>query len=183
MSIPTQLPFENRFPPEQLEAFQLIAGIVEREARHLQQTQQRLITEKLDAAWVAGLETNLELAERVEAFSSRFRRLQDTLGDKLLPRMAALVGIRPAVPVELLAQAERLEWITSADTWMDWRKLRNRLVHEYITDPAEFASALNHAIRASTELIEAEQQIRRSAQRLGLLNLDPRSRTSRLESR
>lgn len=160
-----------QYPPEQLEAFRLTVGIVMKEVRHLAQTRQRLLTERIDAAWVATLEDNLELAERVDAFSSRFGRLQDTLGDKLLPRMATLVGLRPAAPVELFAQAERLEWINSADQWMAWRKLRNRLVHEYITDPSEFASALIHALHASQELIETEQQIHRHAQRLGLLDV------------
>jgi len=158
-----------QYPPEQLEAYQLTADIVAKEARYLEQTRRRLLKEQIDAAWVKALEDNLDLAERVEAFSSRFGRLQDTLGDKLLPRMALLVGMRPAAPVELLAQAERLEWINSADLWMDWRKLRNRLVHEYITDPEEFASALNYALQSSLELIEVVQQIRRRAQHLGLL--------------
>lgn len=157
------------YAPDQLEAFRLTSEIVAKEARHLEQTRQRLLTEKINAAWVTALEDNLELAERVEAFSSRFGRLQDTLGDKLLPRMASLVGLRPAAPVELLAHAERLEWIKSADLWMEWRKLRNRLVHEYITDPEEFSSALNHAMQASHELIETELQVRRNASRLGLL--------------
>lgn len=158
-----------RYPPAQLEAFRQTAEIVAKEARHLEQTRQRLLAEEIDATWVKALDQNEDLAERVEAFSSRFGRLQDTIGDKLLPRMAQLTGMRPSAPIELLTQAERLEWINSADLWMEWRKLRNRLVHEYINDPIEFASALEHALQASKELIETEQNIRRYAQKLDLL--------------
>ena len=49
--------------------------------------------------------------ERLDAFVSRFGRLQDNL-DK----------------------AERLGWIESAQTWLEIRKLRNQMVHEYIED-------------------------------------------------
>ena len=38
-----------------------------------------------------------------------------------------------------------------------------------INDPIEFASALQHALQASKELIETEQNIRRYAQKLHLL--------------
>lgn len=159
------------YPPEQLEAFQLTADIVAKEARHLEQTRRRLLAEQIDATWVKALDHNPDLAERVEAFSSRFGRLQDTIGDKFLPRMALLTGMRPAAPIELLSQAERLEWINSADHWMEWRKLRNRLVHEYMSDPEEFANALKHALQASHELLATEQLIRQSAQGLGLLTM------------
>lgn len=157
------------YPHDQLEAFRATARIVAKEAIHLDQTRGRLLNERIDAAWVNALERNPDLAERVEAFSSRFGRLQDTLGDKLLPRMALLAGFRPAAPVELLAQAEKLEWIGSADLWMEWRKLRNRLVHESVPDPMEFADAMNIALAASRDLIEAERRIRDHAEHLGLL--------------
>ena len=54
------------YPPEQLEAFRLTAEIVAKEARHLEQTRQRLLAEKIDLAWVKALEQNEDLAERVE---------------------------------------------------------------------------------------------------------------------
>jgi len=38
------------------------------------------------------LEADVELAERVDALVSRFGRLQDTVGDKLLPRYLDAVG-------------------------------------------------------------------------------------------
>lgn len=157
------------YPTDQLEAFRAIARIVAKEVKHMDQTRSRLLHEHIDTAWVNALESNLDLAERVEAFSSRFGRLQDTLGDKLLPRMAQLTGLRPAAPIELLAQAEKLGWIASADQWMEWRKLRNQLVHEYVSDPAEFADALNICLTASLDLIDAESTIRNHARKLGLL--------------
>jgi hypothetical protein len=142
---------------------------VAKEARHLASTRRRLFVTEIDDAWVKALQEDEILAERVEAFASRFGRLQDTLGEKLLPRMAALAGRRPAALVELLVAAEKLGWIESADRWLEWRKLRNRLVPEYMNDPAQFAQALNEADCASSELLEAEKHIRAHAVRLGML--------------
>jgi GDPmannose 4,6-dehydratase len=67
------------YPPEQLEAFHALARIVAKEVKHLDQTRGRLVHEHIDTAWVNTLESNLDLAERVEAFSSRFGRLQDLI--------------------------------------------------------------------------------------------------------
>ena len=47
------------------------------------------------------------LAEKVEAFVSRFGRLQDHLGEKLIPRFAALVGESPKSMLDVLAYAEK----------------------------------------------------------------------------
>ena len=40
----------------------------------------------LGADWVRGLASAPELAEQLEAFVSRFGRMQDTIADKLIPR-------------------------------------------------------------------------------------------------
>ena len=46
----------------------------------------RLYSQQIDVAWVLGLESAPELAEMLEAFTSRFGRMQDTIAGKLLPR-------------------------------------------------------------------------------------------------
>jgi hypothetical protein len=56
---------------------------------------------------VKQMDSDEDLAERVEAFVSRFGRLQDTLGDKLLPNLLVFVGERPATVIDNLDRAER----------------------------------------------------------------------------
>ena len=56
----------------------------------------------------------------------------------LLDWLAEPVG--PAI--DNLNKAERLGWIESVDTWIEVRRLRNRMIHEYVRDPAELASTL-----------------------------------------
>ncbi|CCE24373.1 hypothetical protein [Methylomicrobium alcaliphilum] len=41
-----------------------------------------------------------------------------------------------------LGRAERLGWLPSVADWSEARGLRNRMVHEYMTDPEEFRLAL-----------------------------------------
>ena len=82
------------------------------------------------------------LAERVEAFVGRFGRLQDTVGDKLLPILLAALGEKPSAAIDNLDRAERLELLKSADEWMTMRNLRNQMVHEYVEDPIVLSNAL-----------------------------------------
>ncbi len=55
--------------------------ITEKEARHLKLTATRLNALKPDLKWVKSLEDRVEQGEMLDAFVSRFSRLQDTLGD------------------------------------------------------------------------------------------------------
>lgn len=59
--------------------------IVAREGKHLSYSWNSLFSQKIDAEWVRNLEHAPEIAERLEAFVSRFGRMQDTMADKLFP--------------------------------------------------------------------------------------------------
>lgn len=120
-----------------------LSRIVARELKHLRATDGRLFAEPFSETRARLLEQDELLAERVEAFVSRFGRLQDTLCDKLLPAWLAAHGERVASFVDNLDRAEKLGLIASAQDWIDMRKLRNQMVQEYIEDPAVLASALS----------------------------------------
>lgn len=109
---------------------------------HLLTTDRRLFAEPFTVQRVRRLAEDIDLAERVEAFVSRFGRLQDTLGDKLLPAFLAAHGEKTATFMDNLDRAERLGLIADAQAWIDTRRLRNQMVHEYVEDPAVLASAL-----------------------------------------
>lgn len=115
------------------------------EGRHLLQTTERLFVQTLDAEWYASLETDPDLAERVDAFSARFGRLQDTIGDRLVPELLRQLLEKPGSALDNLHRLEKLGLLESAEAWIEARNLRNRLVHEYIRDPAEFLGALDRA--------------------------------------
>jgi hypothetical protein len=116
--------------------------VVRRELSHLLVTDSRVFGEPFTPARAGDLPGSVDESERVEAFVSRFGRLQDTLGDKLLPLYLTALGERTGAAIDNLDRAEKLRLLPSSDDWLAMRKLRNRMVHEYIEDPALLADAL-----------------------------------------
>lgn len=129
-------------PAALLQRLQFLVRVVRKERQHLVLTDQRLFAVPFTLAQAADLENNPDLAERVEAFVGRFGRLQDTLGDKLLPVLLAAMGERASSAIDNLDRAERLGMLKSADDWMAIRNLRNQMIHEYIEDATLLISAL-----------------------------------------
>ena len=109
---------------------QKLSGHIGREVELVQETAAHLFA--LTREQIAeGITQGGVISERVEAFVSRFGRLQDNIGDKLMPALLAYLQ-EPIRPVgEMLAYAEKLEWLDSMDDWLRTRKLRNQLIHDY----------------------------------------------------
>jgi hypothetical protein len=157
------------YVPQHLDRFSYALRLVFKEAMHLQETQKRLFKAgPIDVDWVKNLTADDPAQDTLEAFASRFGRLQDSLADKLLPRLALLEGEKPGSAIDNLNRAERLGLISSTNGWLAMRALRNKLVQEYVEDPNEFASALNQAESFVQELVDTCRRIRsRAEQRLG----------------
>lgn len=144
---------------------QFLSRVVQKEVRHLQDTNTRLFSDLQLPDGMARIETEPELAERLDAFVSRFGRLQDTLADKFLPALLEAMAEPRGAALENLDRAEKLGWIDSTDLWLEMRKLRNQMVHEYIEDLVILSSALRagHAfvptlIDTAARLIDKAQQ-------------------------
>lgn len=125
-----------------------LAEIVLAEAGHLQVTDKRLFASAMTPERADSLRADIDLAERTDAFVARFGRLQDTLADKLLPVLLDWLAEPVAAAIDNLNRAERLGWIQSVETWTEVRRLRNRMIHAYVRDPAELAAALTAAHEA-----------------------------------
>ena len=113
--------------------------IVAKESAHLEWSRQRLFSQPITPAWVDGLDTQPEPAERLEVFVSRYDRLQDTIADKLLPRWLRALAERPRSQIEVLNRAEQLGVLEDASQWLEARQLRNSLIHEYMENSTAFA--------------------------------------------
>lgn len=137
--------------------------IVAKEGRHLSYSWNSLSSQTIDVEWVDSLEQNPGCAEQLEAFVSRFGRMQDTMADKLFPRWLAALAEIPGSQIETLNRAERLGVLTSTERWLEARNLRNRLVHEYMTAPEKFIEDLVLAKEYSLMLIEAFNRLRLDA--------------------
>jgi hypothetical protein len=141
--------------------------VVTKQARHLETTNKRLFDTPFTAERAAALDADPELAERVDAFVARFGRLQDTLGDKLLPTLLAELGERPAPFIDRLDRAERLGLILSSAQWMDIRQLRNQMIQEYVEDPRVLADALETAHESVAALVAASDAMVAEIERRG----------------
>ncbi len=145
---------------------QFLSRVVRKECLHLAGTDRRLFENPFTIERAKQLESAPELAERVEAFVGRFGRLQDTLGDKLLPLILLALGEMPSAMIDNLDKAERLNLIVSSDDWLAMRKLRNQMVHEYVEEEI-LANALQVGHGFVTPLLAAADRLLGEIKRRG----------------
>ena len=145
-------------PPERARLNQL-ADTAGRELEHLQITTGRLFAVPFTADELEERCRDVDFAERMDAFVARFGRLQDLLGDKLLPAWLRAMQEPPSTVMEMLDRAEKLGLLRSADEWVALRKLRNRMVHEYLWRYADLHGALMAARDGVEALSYAAQRL------------------------
>jgi hypothetical protein len=147
-------------PPD--ERLRFLVETVLAKSAHLQRTDARLFAQPMTAQRAETLQSDLDLAERVDAFVARFGRLQDTLGDKLLPRLLEWLAEPIGPAIDNIARAERLGLIRSGEAWIEARQLRNFMIHEYVRDVSRLASALSQGHAAVPLLAEAASAMSRA---------------------
>ena len=153
-------------PASQQERLAFLARVTEKECVHLLQTDTRLFVNLFTVEEAQRIELDPILAERLDAFVSRFGRLQDTVGDKLLPALLVSMAEKPGAAIDNLDRAEKLGLIESAEAWMEMRRLRNQMVHEYIEDLAVLASALRTGHAFVPSLVKSARLCIEQAHRL-----------------
>ena len=146
---------------------QFLSRVVQRECNHLNKTTERLFIVPFSLERAKTINNNDDLSECVEAFVSRFARLQDTLGDKLIPQLLKALGERSLTVMDNLDTAERLGWIASADEWLAIRQLRNQMVHDYIEDMEILSSAIQTAHVFVSTLIDVSKKLQDELQKRG----------------
>ena len=154
--------------PEHVENARLALELALKESGHLAYNRRTLFAQNIDLQWVQSLEQREDLSEKVDAFVGRFSRLQDHIGEKLIPRFAALLGEQPKSFLDVLAYAERIGWVPNAEAFVGAKKLGNLLVYEYMADAELFLEALKTADEASQMLMNVAGNIARYADALGL---------------
>jgi len=93
----------------------------------------------------------------------RYMKLQDGLGEKVLPALLALTldPLPPEAPfAQKLQRLERLGAIPSAAGWRLLREVRNSLVHDYPDHPDVQAALLNSFVAAASSLLKNWQQVK-----------------------
>lgn len=155
-----------KITPSQTARLEFLVRVTHKECKHLLDTDGRLFSNLFTIEDAKKIEIDPTLAERLDAFVARFGRLQDTVGDKLLPALLAALAEKIGPAIDNLDKAEKFGLIESADGWMEMRRLRNQMVHEYIEDLAVLTSALRSGHAFVPELTAAARRCAAEAARL-----------------
>jgi len=151
-----------------LERLKFLRRVVDKEIHHLNYSAHKIFNEPFTVERAKQLNTNEELAEQLEAFTSRFCRLQDTLGDKLLPTWLDVLEEKTAVAIDNLDKAEKIGVLPSVELWLELRQLRNQMIHEYIEDLDILVDALQTAYKHLDFIVGVANAINADIERRGL---------------
>lgn len=114
---------------------------------------------RLPAPDIAAMEQDSALRRLTDQILYRFTKLQDTLGERLVP--ATLGWLREAHegrPMrDRLDRLEKLGFL-DVEAWLQWRDVRNRLAHEYPDHPALRFNAVLATIGAAQDMVDTYQR-------------------------
>lgn len=91
-----------------------------------------------------------EKIKTIDSFIYRFTKVQDRMGEKFFPLVLSELQEykRSMALIDVLHKLEKLELLKSSDTWIEYRKLRNTLTHEYPDNEDEIIEAINLSMDA-----------------------------------
>ncbi|MCX7100559.1 MAG: hypothetical protein NTX38_03460 [Methylobacter sp.] len=84
--------------------------------------------------------------EHIDKFLFRFAKLQDAMGEKLF--ILLLEFLKEENPknkpfIDILNRLEQLSLLEDKNDWLELRKIRNNISHQYEDEPQQAAEALN----------------------------------------
>lgn len=91
---------------------------------------------------------NFEKIKMVDSFIYRFITLQDIMGEELFKTFLNEIGEYKDTMslLDILDKLEKFEIVEDAYEWMEYRKLRNQLIHEYPNNKNDVIDGINIAI-------------------------------------
>jgi hypothetical protein len=97
----------------------------------------------------------------LDQFAYRYTRLQDDMGNKLMPAILRALGedVASMPALDRFSRLEQLLWLPSAQEWSTLRQIRNQFAHDYPDSVAERFERLQAATAAATTLIAIMAQI------------------------
>jgi hypothetical protein len=95
--------------------------------------------------------------EHIDQFLFRFAKLQDAIGEKLFVLLLEFLkeeNTKNKPFIDILNRLEQLGLLTDKNVWLELRKIRNNIAHQYEDEPQQAAEALN-AIYLTQHTLEA----------------------------
>ena len=99
--------------------------------------------------------------EHIDQFLFRFSKLQDAMGEKLFVLILELLqeeNPKSKPFIDTLNRLEQIGLLENKNTWLELRKIRNTIAHQYEDEPKQASEALN-AIYAVKPILESIYQL------------------------
>lgn len=114
--------------------------------------------------------TDFDKIKTVDSFIYRFIKLQDMMGEKLFRYFLDEIGeYRDDMSlIDILDKLEKFKIIESAKEWMYYRKLRNKLTHEYPNNEDDIIEGIEIAITAFEKIEKILSRIEKYRKRIKL---------------
>ncbi|MEI7614831.1 MAG: hypothetical protein WCK63_18175, partial [Betaproteobacteria bacterium] len=84
--------------------------------------------------------------EHIDQFLFRFSKLQDAMGEKLFVLMLEFLqeeNPKSKPFIDTLNRLEQIGLLENKNTWLELRKIRNTIAHQYEDEPKQASEALN----------------------------------------
>lgn len=96
----------------------------------------------------------------MDQYIFRFSKLQDVMGNRLFPlSLEALAEpVSEMAFIDILNRLEKLSILDSAYSWIELRKIRNDIAHEYPASLEERIEGINHIFNKLEELKQIIQR-------------------------
>lgn len=100
--------------------------------------------------------------QALDQYLFRFAKLQDTLGDKIFKHIVSNYeeNISSLPFVDILNKLEKTEYIFSAKEWINLRKIRNNIAHQYDDEPEEMSQAINEIVSNKDVLLKIYDKVK-----------------------
>lgn len=97
---------------------------------------------------------DFEKVKTIDTFIYRFIKFQDMMGEKLFRYFLDELGeYKESMSLlDILDKLEKLGFIDDAMQWMQYRKLRNKLTHEYPNNEDEIVEGITLALQTFDEM-------------------------------
>lgn len=91
------------------------------------------------------LSLDKDTVQALDQYLFRFSKLQDTIGDKIFRLIPSFYedSVEYMPFLDLLNKLEKLGYLENAKEWLDLRKIRNDISHQYDDEPVETSKAIN----------------------------------------
>jgi predicted nucleotidyltransferase len=132
--------------------------------KHIQRIEEAYlyIASKIPLSAKDYIELDKDTVQALDQYIFRFSKLQDTMGDKLFKLIFSFYNdTYESIPfLDLLNTLEKLGYLESAKEWINLRKIRNDIAHQYDDEPEESSKAINNLVIQKEIIIKIYENIK-----------------------